>query len=134
VKKAYMVRAKRWEGGWELHVDGVGVTQSRTLETAETQVRDLIETMLESDASGVEVVVQPDLGEDLAERAEVARRDTAEAAAAQRAAAAESRAVAADLRRHGLSVADVATVMKVSRGRASQLLRDTEASRERISA
>ena len=23
----YSVRAKRWERGWELHIDGVGVTQ-----------------------------------------------------------------------------------------------------------
>jgi predicted RNase H-like HicB family nuclease len=133
VKKAYTVRAKRWEGGWELHVDGVGVTQSRTLETAETQVRDLIETMLDSDAGGVDVVILPEL-DGLAERAEAVRRATEEVAVAQRAAAAEARAVAAALRGAGLSVADVAAVMKVSRGRASQLLRDAEAPRERVSA
>jgi hypothetical protein len=27
----YAVTAKRWKHGWELHIDGVGVTQSRTL-------------------------------------------------------------------------------------------------------
>ena len=30
----YTVRAKRWKHGWELHIDGVGVTQSRNLADA----------------------------------------------------------------------------------------------------
>ena len=34
------VTAKRWKHGWELHIDGVGVTQSRTLDTAGQMVRD----------------------------------------------------------------------------------------------
>jgi hypothetical protein len=29
------VTARRWAHGWELHIDGVGVTQSRTLASAE---------------------------------------------------------------------------------------------------
>jgi hypothetical protein len=28
----YIVRAKRWKHGWELRIDGVGVTQSRNLD------------------------------------------------------------------------------------------------------
>ena len=31
---AYNVIAKRWEHGWELHIDGIGVTQSRLLSGA----------------------------------------------------------------------------------------------------
>jgi hypothetical protein len=31
----YHVTARRWAHGWELHIDGVGVTQSRTLASAE---------------------------------------------------------------------------------------------------
>lgn len=27
----YNEHAKRWKHGWELHIDGVGVTQSRNL-------------------------------------------------------------------------------------------------------
>jgi hypothetical protein len=34
------VCAKRWKRGWELHIDGIGVTQSRNLSGAEQMVRD----------------------------------------------------------------------------------------------
>ena len=33
--RTYSVRAKRWEHGWELHIEGVGVTQSHGLKDAE---------------------------------------------------------------------------------------------------
>ena len=49
--------------GWELHIDGVGVTQSRTLDTAEQMVRDYIETLTDKDVSGGKAVITPDLGE-----------------------------------------------------------------------
>ncbi|MEU4683059.1 hypothetical protein [Streptomyces xinghaiensis] len=39
-RKAYEVVAKRWKRGWELHVAGAGVTQSRNLLDAEGMVRD----------------------------------------------------------------------------------------------
>ncbi|MGB9376850.1 MAG: hypothetical protein WCB04_04970 [Mycobacteriales bacterium] len=33
--KTYRVQARRWaQDGWELHIEGVGVTQSATLATA----------------------------------------------------------------------------------------------------
>jgi hypothetical protein len=35
----YTVRAKRWKHGWELHTDGIGVTQSRNLDGAERMAR-----------------------------------------------------------------------------------------------
>jgi hypothetical protein len=38
----YHLCAKRWEHGWELHIEGVGITQSRTLRDAEDMARDLI--------------------------------------------------------------------------------------------
>ena len=38
----YQVRAVRWEHGWELHVEGIGVTQAGSLADAEEMVRDLI--------------------------------------------------------------------------------------------
>lgn len=37
--------AKPWEHGWELHVEGVGVTQVRTLDGAARQAADLVEAM-----------------------------------------------------------------------------------------
>ena len=41
----YIVRATRWAHGWELHIDDVGVTQSRNLDGAEQMVRDYIEPL-----------------------------------------------------------------------------------------
>jgi uncharacterized protein YhdP len=38
----YTVTAKRWDHGWELHIDGEGVTQTRTLANAGQQVRDYL--------------------------------------------------------------------------------------------
>lgn len=45
--EAYVAAARRWACGWELHItddagNEVGVTQSRTLTTAERVVRDYL--------------------------------------------------------------------------------------------
>lgn len=40
--KIYNVSATRWSHGWELAIEGVGVTQSRTLADAERVVRDYL--------------------------------------------------------------------------------------------
>lgn len=117
----YTVHAERWEGGWELHVDGLGVTQSRTLATAQRHARDYIETITGTDLTeDDDVNIIPAVG-DLTTRAEQAREATRAAAIAQERAAAQAREVARDLRASGLSVQDVAEVMHVSRGRVSQL-------------
>lgn len=51
---AYNVTAKRWARGWELYIDGVGVTQSRSLATADRQVCDFLSLMLDiEDPSGL---------------------------------------------------------------------------------
>ncbi|GAA4909514.1 hypothetical protein LX16_2863 [Stackebrandtia albiflava] len=39
----YEVVAKRWEHGWELHIDGVGVTQCEAIKDAEAMVRDYLD-------------------------------------------------------------------------------------------
>ena len=59
---AYTVTAKRWEHGWELHIDGIGVTQSRLLSGAEAIVRDCLAADDISDAETAEVTIRPDLG------------------------------------------------------------------------
>jgi hypothetical protein len=56
----YNVRAKRWKHGWELHIDGVGVTQSRNLDGAEQMVRDYIETLTDHDTADDAVIIHPD--------------------------------------------------------------------------
>lgn len=116
----YTIRAKRWSGGWELHIEGIGVTQVRSLARAEQQARDYLETLLDIDTSDAEVMVVPELG-GLEEQVRAAREHTRAAEAAQRAAAQEAREVARRLRAEGLSVTDTATVLGVSRGRVSQL-------------
>ena len=116
----YTVRAKRWKHGWELHIDGVGVTQSRTLDTAEQMVRDYIETLTDKDASGDQVVIPPDLGE-LDGKVASVRELLAAADRQQQEARSSYRALAADLRAAGLSVSDTAAILGVSRGRVSQL-------------
>ena len=117
---AYNVTAKRWKHGWELHIDGVGVTQSRTLDTAEQMVRDYIETLTDKDVSGDKIVITPDLGE-LDRKVTTVRELLAAADRQQQEARNSYRALAADLRAAGLSVSDTAAILGVSRGRVSQL-------------
>jgi len=127
---SYTVRAKRWRHGWELHISrgntAVGVTQSRTIASAEQVVRDYLATLYDLDKVTDEVAIVPELG-GLERRAAAARKLTREAESAQRSAARESREVARALRGQGLSVSDTAEVLGVSRGRVSQLLRTSPA-------
>lgn len=117
----YNVRAVKWAHGWELHVADVGVTQCRTLASAEAQVRDFVATMFDVDAGDAVIHLTVAVG-GLENDVEQARQMTAEAIERQHQAAAESRRVARELRRAGLSVADTAAVMEISKGRAAQLI------------
>jgi hypothetical protein len=74
----YTARAVRWSGGWELHVEGVGVTQVRILSKATQQARDLIETYTGQPTTGdvITIVTDPEIDQ----RAELVRRRTTEAA------------------------------------------------------
>ncbi len=118
----YQVTARRWGRGWELHVDGIGVTQYRTLDTAEHQVRDFVATELNREVDPADSVhLTVEVGDGLED--EVARaREMTQAAHAQQTAATEARRVARRLRSSGLSVADTAAVMAISKGRVSQLV------------
>ena len=59
--KTYKVSAKRWtsggDSGWELHVDGVGITQVDNLDQARAQARDFIETVTERSVESVDIEV-----------------------------------------------------------------------------
>jgi predicted transcriptional regulator len=121
-RAAYNVTAKRWKHGWELHIDGVGVTQSRTLGGAEQMVRDYIETLTDKDVSGDTIVIVPELGA-LDRKVTTVREQLAAADRQQQEASKAYRALAADLRAAGLSVSDTAAILGVSRGRVSQLSR-----------
>lgn len=119
----YNVRAKRWEHGWELHVSGVGVTQSRSLWDAEMMARDLISRREGIPADSFDVAVTPEIGGGLDEQTRAAREAVTDADRAQRRAAAQSRDAARRLRQAGLSGRDIAKVLDVSPQRVSQLLR-----------
>ena len=118
----YNVTAKRWKHGWELHIDGVGVTQSRTLDTAEQMVRDYVETLTDQDISKAAVMIVPELGP-LDRKIRAVREQLAIADRRQQEASRAYRALAAELRAAGLSVSDTAAILGVSRGRVSQLSR-----------
>lgn len=119
----YTTRAVRWSGGGELHVEGVGVTQVRTLGKADQQVRDFIESMdpdLDASSVNVEIVVELD---GIQEEARAVRELTDRAQQNNRDAARRSRVLVQKMRERGLSVADMATLLGVTRGRISQLIR-----------
>jgi len=121
--KNYQVRAKRWEHGWELHIDGVGVTQSRTLWDAEEMARDLVGRREDLPEDAFTVTITPEIGGGLDEETRAAREAVSAANRAQRQAAAQSRAAARRLRQAGLTGRDIAKVLDVSPQRVSQLLR-----------
>lgn len=51
----YWVRPVLWSGGYELHVDGIGVTQCSDLADAEVTVRDFLEALGLDDARTVKI-------------------------------------------------------------------------------
>lgn len=118
-----MVNAKRWEHGWELHVQGVGVTQSKSLHSASRIAREYI-SLAEgiSDESAIDVEIRPQIDNALGDEVIAARKAVHELAERQREVAAMSRAAARDLAVSGLSGADIAVVLDVSPQRVSQLL------------
>lgn len=115
------VSASKWEHGWELSIEDEVVTQVSTLDKAEQQVRDYLDTIdpsVDHSDWAIEVIAQ--LGK-LTDRVSAARGATIHAQQAQEKAAKESRSVARELRAAGISVTDAAAILGVSRGRVSQL-------------
>lgn len=114
--------ARKWEHGWELWLDGEAATQIATLDKAEQQVRDYLDTEEpDVDHSAWNITVVPDIGP-LGDEVAAARMATENAVAASAAAASESRRVVRHLREAGFSVTDSAAILGVSRGRVSQLV------------
>jgi hypothetical protein len=120
----YRVTAKRWARGWELHIDGEGVTQSRSLADAEGMVRDYVALLHDVAVDSFDIEITPEVGGGLDDSVRTAREAVASAETARRSAAKASRAVAARLRGAGLTGRDIAVVLGVSAQRVSQLLRD----------
>lgn len=118
----YTVRAVPWERGWELHIDGEGVTQVRTLDKAANQVRDYLESLHDRDfdfGGADDVIIDVQIPQK--ELIESAKTHAREAAAMQAVASREMREAVTSLRNAGFSVTDTAAALGVSRGRVSQL-------------
>ncbi|MCI7551885.1 MAG: antitoxin HicB [Actinomycetaceae bacterium] len=117
------VKATRWARGWELEIDNDEYTQVRRLSAARQQVIDYLDTTHpETDHSDWHITIIPSLDEFTAQ-VEEAKRATQEAAEAQAAAAAKTRATVRSLLDAGISSTDAAIIMGVSKGRISQLAR-----------
>ena len=123
MSRTYTVDAKRWEHGWELHVEGVGVTQSKSLHSAASVTREYISLAEDiSDESTIDVEIRPQIDNALGQEVIAARKAVQELGERQREVAALSRAAARDLAESGLTGADIAVVLDVSPQRVSQLL------------
>jgi hypothetical protein len=119
----YTVHAKRAGKYWELHIDGVGVTQSRTLGAdADEMVRSYVATMKDVAPDAVDYTLKPKVDADIDAEAAAARKAAKEAEEAVTRSAARNRAAARRLSEAGLSGRDVAVVLGVSPQRVSQLL------------
>ncbi|WP_265560802.1 hypothetical protein [Streptomyces hygroscopicus] len=120
---AYNVRAVRAGKYWELHIDSVGVTQSRNLTTdADEMIRSYIHMMKGDAPESVTYKLTTKVGDGLDVEAAEAREAAREAEKAVAVAAARNRAAARHLRAAGLSGRDTAAVLGVTPQRVSQLL------------
>lgn len=119
----YNVTARRWARGWELHIDGVGVSQSRTLASAEGMAREYIALALDlEDLDGIDVTITPELDPATRRELDEVRRSTEAAEEAQRSAAAKRRNAVRALSGQGLSGNDIASLLGLSKQRISQLI------------
>lgn len=125
VKPTYTVRAQRDGRWWVLTTPDVpgAVSQVHGLSQADAYIRESIAFVLGVDAGSFDVSVVPDLPAGLSDKTREVREHIAALDAQQRAVAAASRAVVAELKAKGLSQQDIATVMGVSAQRVSQLAR-----------
>jgi len=121
VRATYNVVAKRWRHGWELHIEGLGVTQSRNLADAEAMARDYVALDLDVPEDSFDVRVTPEVGDGIDELIKRTRDEIADAARAQGNAAESSRALVQKLKLLGLSGKDTALVLGVTPQRVSQL-------------
>lgn len=122
VTATYTAAAAREGRWWVITVDGIGVTQARSLREAPAMARGLVSAVLDVDERDVAVQVTPDLDASLLEQVRAARRRVSDLERQQAETAAASRQAAKALIDAGLSGADAATVLGVSPQRVSQLI------------
>lgn len=119
---SHTVHARRWEHGWELHVEGVGVTQAHKLSGAEEMSRSYIAMMIGVDPDSFDIQLVVEVGGGLDDEVDEVRRMVRAAEEAQRSAADRSKAITRRLSDSGLSGREIAVVLQLSPQRVSQLL------------
>jgi predicted XRE-type DNA-binding protein len=124
VTKHYTATANREGRWWVITVPGIGATQSRTLRDAGAAARGLVSAMRDVTEDALDVTVVPELDEQSRRLIDRARLGIDELEAQQRQVALVSRAAVTALADQGLSGADIATVLRVSPQRVSQLMKD----------
>jgi hypothetical protein len=118
---AYTATATREGRWWVIDVDGVGVTQSRTLAEAHTWAQGLVEVV--TGKAGADVTVTPSLPDGTVDLVSDAQALVFHADAEFRRAAEEIRDAARNMLEIGMSQQDAAIILGVSRQCVSQLLR-----------
>lgn len=116
----YTATATHEDNWWVLDVGGIGVTQVRRLTEAHAQINGLIEAVTDApvpDGAAIEIRLAGELGTAVLETRNATRR----AEMAQELAASATRSVVGELLEAGISKADVAVVLDVSKQRVSQL-------------
>jgi predicted XRE-type DNA-binding protein len=121
------VVAQRLEQGWELHLSDdrgpIGVIPARRLSRAERVVRDYVVGTDGVNPTTVAVRIAVRFDNGLDDEVAAVRADLEQLERAQRETATRSRRLALLLREAGLSGADIAVVLRVSRQRVSQLVK-----------
>lgn len=115
---AVATREGKW---WVVDVDGVGVTQGRTVREAEEMATDLVTAMRGLKAGEFTVAIEYRLPGADGQKVAEARQAQLAAVAAQKGAAQKIRAVLGTMLAAGLSKRDAAQVLGVSPQRVSQL-------------
>lgn len=90
----YKVTARRWELGWELHIERIGVTQAATPTSARRMVNDYVTAVTGADPGKIAIDYRIELDDELSAEIEAAREASREAERLQREAATRWRAIA----------------------------------------
>lgn len=117
----YRATATREGRFWVVDVDGVGVTQGRTVREAQEMAADLVVAVRDVPAADVEIDLAVELPGGLHGRVREARQRVSDAERSQKEAAALLRTVVGELRSSGLAGQDLAAILGVSPQRVSQL-------------
>ncbi len=54
-RKHFTVTVKKWRKGWEVHIDGAGVTQARHLAEVKERASDYIWSLLDDEATSIDL-------------------------------------------------------------------------------